>query len=154
MFRAPVWGSLTTDTAEAMYLPPSLSVYCIIGSLVKSTSVPIWMTSWHAAWVTILGATGCSMASSSLGKSCSLVMPMERQINSLEETSPATTGTLDSFTFSNMTGFSPFAAMTPAISYSVETCLVILVNSPLFWSSWMNPLRVKLVHLDWDSIES
>lgn len=74
------------------------------------------------------------MASSSFGRSCSFVMPILRQMSSLEETNPATTGIPDSLTFVNMTGFSPKAAMMPAISNSVETGFVILVNSLVFWS--------------------
>ena len=73
-------------------------------------------------------------------------MPSERQIKSLEETRPATTGTFDSFMFSNMTGFSP-SAMMPASSYSVETGFVILVNSFVFWSSSMKFLKPTLVRL-------
>jgi hypothetical protein len=74
-------------------------------------------------------------------------MPSERQIKSLEETRPATTGTFDSFMFSNMTGFSPSALIMPASSYSVETGFVILVNSFVFWSSSMKFLKPTLVRL-------
>jgi len=105
------------------------------------------VTSWQAALVTILGATGYSMASSSLGNSCSFVMPMLRHMSSLDETSPAMTGMFDSLMFSNSIGFSPFAAMMPAISYSVETGFVILVSSPVFWSCSIKFLKPTLVLL-------
>lgn len=119
----------------------------MIGSFVKSTSAPNSTTSWHGASVTSFAGTGCSIASSSLGRSCSLVMLMLRQMSSFDETKPATTGIFDSFSFSNMMGFSPLAAMMPAISYSTETGFVIFVNSPVSLSCSMKPLNVKLVRL-------
>ncbi len=115
-----------------MYFPPSFSVYLIIGSFVKSTSFST--ISWHSPFSTTSGGKGFSMALDSLCNNCSFFMFKALAISSLEETRPATTGMLDSFTFSKNTGFSPRASIIPAISYSVDTSFLILISSPFLSS--------------------
>jgi len=113
-----------------------------MGSFVRSTFFST--TSWHAPFSKSFGGKGFSIARDSFGSNCSLVVPMDLAIKSLEETKPATTGMMDSLIFSKKTGFSPSASMMLAISYSVETGLVIRVSSPYFWSCSMKVLKPKL----------
>ncbi len=142
MFLLLYSGSRTIATAEAMYFPPSFAVYRIIGSFVTSTSFTT--VSWHPPLLTISGVIGFSIASDSLPSNCFLSISSALAIRSFEETSPAATCILDSCIFSKSMGFSSIASMIPAISYSVETSLLILVNSPLFSSCSRKLLKSKV----------